>query len=119
MDNNNPVVIQALSVSGAIIVVKSLMNLAKVNGWIDMSNPEVEAAWLSFIETALPIVVVWIGAWWASRRTTNLKDPKDVDGTPLSRPDNAPTIPQMASLQKEAQNIDKKIDDRRLRRDGR
>lgn len=112
--NNNPLVVQALSISGAIIVFKSLLNLAKVSGWIDMSNPEVEAAWIGFIETALPIVLVWLGTLWAARRTTTLKNPKDVDGTPLTRPNNTPTIPQMASLQKEAIEIDKKIGDRRL-----
>lgn len=116
MDKNSPLVMQALSVSGAILVVKSFLNLAKVSGWIDMSNPEVEAAWLGFIETALPIIFVWVGTLWLSRRTTSLKDPKDIDGTPLSRPEDKPTIPQMASLQKEAIEIDKKIEDRRLRR---
>lgn len=114
MENTNPVVVQALSVSGAIIVVKSLLNLAKVNGWIDMSNPEVEAAWLSFIETALPIVIVWAGALWVKKKTTSLADPKDVDGKPLSRSGDKPTIPQMKSYQKEAIEIDKKIGDRRL-----
>lgn len=116
MEDKNPVVVQALSVSGAIIVAKSLFAFAKAVGWIDTSNPDVEAAWLGLIEDALPIAIVWIGALWAARRTTSLKNPKDVDGTALTRPDNKPAIPHMASLQEQAIKLDKKISDRRISR---
>lgn len=112
---SDPLVTQALSVSGFIMVIKAIITYSRAMGWWNLTD-EAEAATVTFIDAVIPIAAVWIGVLWAKRRTTSLTEPRDVDGTPLTRPDNAPAIPEMEKLQKEAVKINEKIDERRIQR---
>lgn len=112
---NDPLVTQGLSVSGIILAVKALITYSRVMGWWQLSD-EQEAATIALADAFVPILAVWVGVWWARRRTTSLKEPRDVDGTPLSRPGDMPTIPQIKELQQEALKINQQIDERRIDR---
>lgn len=102
--NNNSILTASASVTGVIVVVKSLINLARAMAWFSLTE-EQWSAWSVFFETVIPIAAVWVGAWWISRNTTNLAKPTDIDGTPLTRPDNSPAIGEMTNLQTEALDI--------------
>lgn len=115
MDQNNPVVVQAASVTGFIVAIKALIAYFRIMGWLDWDEDRYQAT-VQLIDTVLPIAAVWIGVLWARRKVTPLTNPKDVDGTELTRPDNTPAIPQMAKEQKEALEINKKLDERRIER---
>jgi Ser/Thr protein kinase RdoA (MazF antagonist) len=99
--NQNPVVVAGASVTGVIVFVKALISLIQAMQWFDLT-PEQWAALAVFFETTIPIVAVWVGAIWVMRNTTNLTRPTDIDGTPLTRPDNAPAIKEMAVIQEKA-----------------
>lgn len=47
-----------------------------------------------------------IAAVWARQRTTPLVEPRDIDGAPLTRPNNSPALPELEQLMKEAQKED-------------
>lgn len=113
MPNDNPVVVQAAWVTGVIIVVKTLITYFRVMGWIELPEEKFQAT-ISVFETLIPIVAVWGGVLWARRKVTSLTNPTDVDGTPLTRPDNTPSIPQMEKQQVEAIELNKKIDERSI-----
>lgn len=115
MNTSNPVVQQAASVTAIIVVIKATITYIRSMGWWNLEEQQYIDT-VSFIETVLPIVIVWVGAFWAMRKTTSLENPKDIDGTPLTRPDNAPAIPKMEKLQEEAIKINKNIEERRIDR---
>lgn len=118
MPKDNPVAVQALSAGAFIVVVKALIVYFRTMGWINLTDDGFQAT-VDVIDTVLPILAVWIGAWWASRRVTSLTDARDVDGTPLTRPDNSPPIPQVEAVEKkqeEAIKLNAEIDERRLKR---
>lgn len=111
MNTNNPVVAGSVGVSGAIILVKAIITLGTSSGWWD---EEQAAAWIVFFNDVLPIVFVWAGAWWVSRKTTSLADPKDKDGVELTRQGtNEPAIEKLEALHSEAIMINK-LQDRGL-----
>jgi hypothetical protein len=113
LNDTNPVVMQGLSISAVIVVVKAFLVYSRAMNWLDL-NEEQEAATITFLDTVLPIVAVWVGVLWAKRRVTPLNNPVDLDGVPLSRPGDKPTIPQMESIQKEAIKINERINERGL-----
>lgn len=113
MKDTNPVVTQAASATAFLVVIKALLTYAKVMGWLDLEEDKFQAT-VSLVETLIPIIAVWVGAIWAMRKVTPLTNPKDVDNTPLTRPDNSPAIPQMAVMQKEAIKINEEIDERKI-----
>lgn len=98
---NNPILIASGSVTGVIVFVKALINLTRAMMWFDLSEEQWNA-WSSFFETTIPIAAVWLGAWWVSRNTTSLADPKDKDGVELTRPGDTPAIGKLETLQTEA-----------------
>ena len=57
-----------------------------------------QAATLTMIMSVINVA----GAWWQSRETTALANPRDTDGVPLSRPGDVPANKQMAEIQGEA-----------------
>lgn len=61
------------------------------------------AAILGFVGVVTPVLM----AWWASSRVTPLAEPRDTDGTPLTRPDNAPANKELEKLQDEAIYLNK------------
>ena len=105
---DNPVVMNALSISAAIVVFKALMELGQAMGWWNLTA-EQNSALVKFLDIAVPIVAVWLGVIWTRRNVTPLKSPTDIDGVPLSRPDNTPAIKQMEVIQKEAISMNKEI----------
>lgn len=109
----NPVVTQAASVTTIIIVVKATLAYIQVMGWIDIT-PERALATTSFLETVLPIVAIWIGVLWTITRVTPLNNPKDKDGTELSRPGDVPVIAKIEKAQEEAIKINDKVDERSI-----
>lgn len=115
MPNDNPVLTQAAGVTGFIVVVKTLITYFRAMGWIDLDEERYQLT-VSTLETILPIAAIWVGVLWARRKVTPLAAPRDIDGTPLSRPDNTPAIPQMAKEQQEAIELNKKIDERKIDR---
>lgn len=115
MQTTNPVVTQAASATAILVVIKALLIYARIMGWLNLDEDRFNAT-VSFVETVIPIGAVWAGAWWAMRRVTPLEKPVDVDGTPLTRPDNSPAIPQMASLHKEAIKLNENIDERKIQK---
>lgn len=115
MSNDNPVLTQAAGVTGFIVVVKALIVYSRVMGWINLDDSRYQAT-ETLIDTVVPIAAIWVAALWARRRVTALTNPKDIDGTPLTRPDNAPAIPQLEKQQAEAIQLNKRIDERSLKR---
>ncbi len=108
MNNTDPVVANALSISAAIVVFKAFMTLGQSLGWWSLSA-EQNSAVANFLDIAIPVIAVWLGVIWTKRNVTSLKLPTDVDGAPLTRPDNTPAIKELAVLQKEAIEINKEI----------
>jgi hypothetical protein len=109
MNGNNPVIIGGISIASVILFVKATLNLAQSMRWLTLESQQ----WLdlaNYAETVIPIIAVGFITWWTSRNTTNLSSPRDVDGAPLTRPDNSPAIKKMENLQDEAIKIDKKIE---------
>lgn len=105
---DDPVVMNALSISAAIVVIKALMSLGKTMGWWQL-NEEQTNALINFLDIAVPIIAVWLGVIWTRRNVTSLKNPTDVDGVPLSRPGDKPAIKEMAVMQEKAIAINKEI----------
>lgn len=115
----NPVVTQAISAATFIALVKAVVAVLLAFGVFSFDEKQ-SSTIDALIDTAIPILAIFVGAWWASRKVTNLAAPRDSDGAVLSRPDNAPAIAEMESLHGEAlkvnQSVDKQTDDRRIKR---
>lgn len=112
MNGNDPVIISGISIASVILFVKATLTLVQAMGWLILDE-EQWAVLSNYAETVIPILAVGIGTWWASRNTTNLANPKDIDGTPLSRPEDVPAIKKMESLHSEAIRMDDKIEQTR------
>lgn len=115
---NNPVVTQAAVVAALIAFFKAVIGVAKAFRWLEMSQ-EQEIALSYLLETFVAVIAIFVGAWWVSKQVTPLTDAKDVDGTPLTRPDNSPPKAQMEREHKEAIKINTEIensDERRIER---
>ena len=108
MNNTDPVVANALSISAGIVVIKALMSLGQTMGWWNLTE-EQNSALVNFLDIAIPIVAVWLGVIWTKRNVTPLKSPTDIDGVPLTRPDNSPAIKEMAVIQEKAIELNKNI----------
>lgn len=114
MNPSNPVITQAAIITGLITLLKLVVAFGKAFHWFNFDEAQ-DLVVKDLIETGLPILAVILGAWWASRRTTPLSEPRDVDGTPLTRPDNTPAIPQIQAAHTEALKINDKIDEGQTR----
>lgn len=99
----NPIVAQGGLAAAIIVLVKATITLL---AGLKFLTPEVAALWSDYFNTVIPVAAILIGAWWAAKRTTPLSRPTDVDGTPLTRPDNAPALKELEGLQTEAIKID-------------
>lgn len=106
IQDNNPVLVNGLSVSAVLILVKSFVALGQSLEWW---TSEQASAWATFLDVALPILAVWVAAWWMKQKVTPTAKPVDEDGTPLTRPDNSPAISEIRAAQIEAIRIDKVI----------
>ncbi len=113
----NPVVTQAISAAAFITLVKATLALLiafHVFTFDDSQKASVDY----WVDNAVPILAIIGGAWWASRKVTSLAAPRDVDGAPLTRPDNSPAITELENSHQEAINInksvDKQVDERRI-----
>lgn len=42
-----------------------------------------------------------VGAYFQNRQTTPLKEPRDIDNVPLTRPDNSPALKEQDAIYKE------------------
>lgn len=115
MNNTNPLVTQAASTTAILIVIKALLTYARVMGWLNLDEERFNAT-ISFLDTVIPILAIWIGALWAMRKVTPLINPRDIDDTPLTRPDNKPAIPQLENMHKQAIEINREIDERKIQR---
>lgn len=111
----NPVFTQAISAAAFITLIKALLAVLlafHVFIFDDKQNTTVNY----LIDNAIPILAIFIGAWWASRKVTSLAAPRDIDGTPLTRPDNAPALVELTEAHDEAikinQTVDKQIGER-------
>lgn len=105
---DSPVVMNALSISAAIIVFKAVITLGQAMGWFNLSA-EKQKALADFLDVAVPIIAVWLGVIWTRRNVTSLKSPRDVDNTPLTRPGDVPAIKEMEVIQGEAIELNKKV----------
>lgn len=119
MKPTNPVLTQAISAATFIALIKAI--IAVLNAFHIFNFDEQQNATLvALIDTAIPVVAVLFGGWWASRKVTPLAAPRDSDGAELSRPDNSPAIAEMESIHVEAlkinESVEKPTDDRRIRR---
>lgn len=115
----NPVITQAISVAALVTVVKAL--LAVLLAFHVFTFDETQNTTVSYlVDVGVPILAIIGGAWWASRKVTSLAAPRDIDGAPLTRPDNTPAIAELESTHAEAlkinQTVDKETDDRRIKR---
>lgn len=114
-----PVVIQSSIVTGFIIVLKALLVYSRTMGWLNLDEDKTQATY-TLIDTVIPIVAVWVGAWWVSHKVTSLSNPKDINNMPLSGPKGEPTQEQLGVLQEEAKKVDlefasnKRLDERRI-----
>ena len=108
MNNERPVEMNALSISAAILVLKALITLGQGMGWWVLDS-EKNSVLIGFIDTALPIILIWLGAIWTKRNVTPLAKPKDVDGATLSREGDVPAIKEMAKIQEKAIEINKEV----------
>lgn len=110
IQDNNPVLVNGISVSAVLIVVKAFVALGKSLDWW---TGEAADAWATFLDITLPILAVWIAALWMRQKVTPTAKPRDEDGTPLTRPDNTPAISEIRVAQTEAIKINK-LQDRGL-----
>lgn len=108
MKNSNPAVVNGVFVSSAIVLVKALLPLGQTMGWWNLTDDQTKAL-VDFLETAIPIAVLWVGTIWVAKKTTPLANPVDEDGVQLTRPDNTPAKAELRAMQKEALKIDKEI----------
>lgn len=109
MNTGNPVVQQAAGVTAFLVVFKSILVYFRAMGWIELEEERYQAT-VAFVETVIPIVVVWGAAFWAMRKVTPLSDPRDTDGTPLSGPSGEPTIAQMdVAIQMNKEDTERRI----------
>lgn len=106
---NNSVLIASGGVTGVIVFVKALINFIRAMRWFALDDEQWSALSV-FLETVIPIVAVWVAAWYVSRNTTNINDPRDVDGEPLSRKDDKLPLMKMEGLQTEALQINAEVD---------
>jgi len=120
MKPGNPVFTQAISIGTFIALVKAILAFLlafHVFNFDADQNSTVNV----LVDIAVPVLSVFAGAWWASRKVTSLAAPRDSDGAPLSRPDSTPAIAELESKHEEAlkinQSVDKGADDRRIKRD--
>ena len=113
--STNPVLTQAAIVASIIALARAILTFGSAFGWWQLDETR-NAALQGLIETGIPIVAILAGAFWATRKTTPLTKPRDIDGTPLTRPDNTPSIPEFKKVQEEAIQINDKIDERRIKR---
>lgn len=104
MITSNPTIVGGVSATSGIILIKAIINLGLALHWWtkDQAN-----AWSDFTDVGLPILIVWGAAYYASKYTTPLDKPRDIDGVTLTRPDNSPAIAEIQNLQTEAIKIDK------------
>lgn len=119
MKPSNPVYVQAISAATLITVVKAL--LAVFLAFHVFSFDENQNSTINYLlDVGMPVLAILGGAWWASRRVTSLAAPRDIDGSPLTRPDNTPAIAELAGAQNEAikinQSVDQRADERRIER---
>lgn len=104
--NENPVIVNGISVSGVIILIEAISSLGQAQRWW---TGEDAAAWVKFFNVVLPVVAVWVGAWILKRKVTPTAKPRDEDGTPLTRPDNMPAFSEIRAAQTEAIKINKEV----------
>lgn len=102
--NINPIVAQGGLAAAIIVLVKATITLL---AGLKVLTPEIATLLSDYFNTVIPVAAILIGAWWAAKRTTPLDKPTDVDGIPLTRPDNTPAIIEMQNLQTEAIKIDR------------
>lgn len=81
--NTEPVV-TAASVAA---LISSGVAFARLMGWIVLDDEQFNAL-MVFVNLLLPIVA----AMWARAQVTPLRQPRDVDGQPLTRPDSSPAL---------------------------
>lgn len=119
MKDANPVITQAVSATAFIALVKATLAML-IAFHVFVLTEEQMASVNTWVDNVVPILAIVVGAWWASRKVTSLAAPRDADGTPLTRPDNAPAIGELESIQSEAlkinQSVDKQADERRIKR---
>lgn len=106
IQDSNPVLVNGLSVSAVLILVKAFITLGESSGWWTSDQAK---NWATFLDVALPILAVWGAAWILRNKVTPSAKPRDEDGTPLTRPDNTPAISEIRAAQNEAIKIDKEV----------
>jgi len=115
----NPVITQAVSAAAFIAVVKATLAML-IAFHVFVFSEEQKNSVDAWVDNVVPVLAIIGGAWWASRKVTSLAAPRDVDGAPLTRPDNSPAIAELESVHSEAlkvnQEVDKATDDRRIKR---
>jgi hypothetical protein len=115
---DNPVVVQATVVATFITICKAIIGVAKAFKLVELTS-EQDVAVTYLVETLITGVAILVGAWWASKKVTSLTSAKDIDGTPLTRPDNSLPIPQQKAVEKaheSALKINEQINDREIQR---
>jgi len=109
MKPSNPVLTQAISAATLVTVVKAIISVFlafHVFTFDDKQNDTVNY----LIDVGIPVLAIFGGAWWASRKVTPLAAPRDVDGAQLTRADNSPAIGELEHDHQEAIKINQKID---------
>lgn len=112
---NNPVLTQAAIVASIIALARSILAFGSAFGWWELDEAR-DTALRGLIETGIPMLAVIVGAIWAMRKVTPLDKPRDIDGVPLTRPDNSPALPEYEKVQKEAIEMNVELDERRIKR---
>lgn len=114
----NPVIVQAISAGTIVVVVKAILEVLlafHVFTFDERQNNTVSY----LIDVGVPLLAILGSALWASRKVTSLAAPRDIDGAPLTRPDNTPAIAELEKVHSEAlkvnQAVDKIADERRIK----
>ena len=89
--------------AGAIVAAIGALLAALVSLGVIHLSPEQQTAILTAAAAILPLAA----ALWARQQVTPLTQPRDTDGTPLSRPGDVPANKELAALQADAISINK------------
>jgi len=101
--SNEPVV-TAASIVG---LISAAISFARLMGWIKLNDDQYNSLMI-FIGMALPIGLAIV----VRRQVTPLRTPRDLDGEPLTRSDNTPSIDEYKKFKQQATEMNEAIDNR-------
>ena len=83
---------EPVAIAGSVVgLIMSLVMWLNTMGYLSWSADQISAT-EQLVAIAIPLILSAIGIWLTRMRVTPLVDPKDDDGTPLTRSDNSPAL---------------------------